>query len=35
MQDKIVKNPADFYAKVLDFALENEDYKPEPKEVEL
>lgn len=35
LQDKIVKNPADFYAKVLDFALENEDYKPEPKEVEL
>lgn len=31
--DKIMQNPADFYAKVLDFALENEEYEPEPKEV--
>ncbi len=33
LSDKILMNPADFYAKVLDFALENEEYKPEPKEV--
>ena len=35
LRDQIIKNPADFYGRVLDFALENEDYKPELKEVEL
>lgn len=35
LRDKIAENPADFYAKVLDFALENGEYKPEPREVEI
>ena len=35
LRDKIEKNPADFYGKVLDFALDNEDYKPETTEVEI
>lgn len=35
LRDKIIQNPADFYAKVLDFALDNGEYNPEPKEVEL
>lgn len=33
LADKVVLNPADFYGKVLDFALENEEYEPEPTEV--
>ena len=33
LADKISMNPADFYAKALDFAIENEEYDPEPKEV--
>lgn len=33
--DKIARNPADFYAKVLDFALDNEEYSPEIREVEI
>lgn len=33
LADKVSMNPADFYARVLDFALENEEYKPEPTEV--
>lgn len=32
--DKIMQNPADFYGKVLDYALENEEYSPEAKEIE-
>lgn len=35
LKEKIENNPADFYAKVLDFALDNEDYRPEPTEVEI
>lgn len=35
LRDQIAKNPADFYAKVLDFALENGEYSPEVKEVEI
>ena len=35
LADKIEKNPADFYGKVLDFALDNGDYKPETTEVEI
>ena len=35
LADKIEKNPADFYGKVLDFALDNVDYKPETTEVEI
>lgn len=35
LRDKIIENPADFYGKVLDFALENEEYRPEPTEVEI
>ena len=33
LADKIMLNPADFYGKVLDYALENEEYEPEAKEV--
>ena len=33
LADKIAMNPADFYGRVLDFALDNEEYNPEPKEV--
>ncbi len=33
LADKIAMNPTDFYSKVLDFALENEEYEPEAKEV--
>lgn len=35
LADKIMLNPADFYGKVLDFALDNEEYRPEPTEVEI
>lgn len=35
LADQIIKNPADFYGRVLDFALNNEDYKPEITEVEI
>ncbi len=34
LADKIMMNPADFYGKVLDYALENEEYQPEVKEVD-
>lgn len=33
LAEKIMQNPADFYAKVLDFALENEEYRPDVKEI--
>lgn len=33
LADKIRDNPADFYAKVIDYALENEEYEPQPEEV--
>lgn len=33
LADKIVDNPADFYAKVIDYAIENEEYDPKPEEV--
>lgn len=32
--EKIMLNPVDFYGKVLDYALENEEYNPEPIDVE-
>ncbi len=35
LRDKIAQNPVDFYSRVLDFALENPEYKPEVREVEL
>ncbi|MCD8006816.1 MAG: DUF4364 family protein [Oscillospiraceae bacterium] len=34
LADKIRLNPTDFYAKVIDFATENEEYQPEVKEVD-
>lgn len=34
LADKIKLNPADFYGKVIDFALGNEEYKPETVEVD-
>lgn len=33
LADKIMLNPSDFYSKVLDYAIENEEYEPEAKEV--
>ncbi len=33
LAEKISLNPADFYAKIIDFAIENEEYDPEPEEV--
>lgn len=33
LSQKISMNPIDFYAKIIDFATGNEDYDPEPKEV--
>lgn len=33
LRDKILLNPADFYGKVLDYALKNEEYEPEAKEM--
>lgn len=33
LAEKISQNPTDFYAKVIDFAIENEEYDPEPEEV--
>ena len=33
LADKIMMNPSDFYSKVLDYAIENEEYEPEAKEV--
>ncbi len=33
LADKISLNPADFYSKIIDFAIENEEYDPEPEEV--
>lgn len=35
LREKITENPADFYAKILDFALENKEYRPEPREVQI
>ncbi len=32
LKEKILLNPSDFYGNVLDFALENKDYKPEVNE---
>ena len=32
--EKIMLNPVDFYGKVLDYALENEEYNPEPIDIE-
>lgn len=32
--EKIMLNPADFYGRVLDYALENEEYSPEPIELD-
>ena len=34
LADKIMLNPSDFYGRILDFAVENEEYKPDPKEVD-
>ena len=34
LADKIILNPSDFYGKILDFAINNEEYNPEPKEVD-
>lgn len=34
LADKIMLNPSDFYGKILDYAVTNEDYKPDPKEVD-
>ncbi len=34
LRDKILLNPTEFYSKVLDFATENKEYDPEPKEVD-
>ncbi len=34
LADKIMLNPSDFYGKVLDFAVNNEEYNPDPKEVD-
>lgn len=34
LADKIKMNPTDFYAKIIDFATENEEYQPEVKEVD-
>lgn len=34
LADKILMNPADFYGKVIDFAISNEEYSPEVKEVD-
>ncbi len=34
LKEKIMLNPAEFYGKVLDFASDNTEYKPEPEEVE-
>lgn len=34
LADKIMLNPSDFYGKVLDFAVNNEEYKPSPEEVD-
>ncbi|MCC8196171.1 MAG: DUF4364 family protein [Ruminococcus sp.] len=34
LAEKIRLNPTDFYAKVIDFATENEEYQPEVKEVD-
>ena len=34
LADKIALNPTDFYSRVLDFAIENEEYNPEAKEVD-
>ncbi|MCD7784623.1 MAG: DUF4364 family protein [Oscillospiraceae bacterium] len=34
LAEKIRLNPTDFYAKVIDFATENEEYEPEVKEVD-
>ena len=33
LADKIMMNPSDFYSTVLDYAIENEEYEPEAKEV--
>ena len=33
LKQKIEKNPAAFYSKVIDYAVDNEDYNPNPKEV--
>lgn len=33
LADKITMNPSDFYSKVLDYAIENEEYDPEAREV--
>ena len=34
LKDKMLLNPAEFYGKVLDFASENTEYKPEPEELD-
>ena len=33
LSEKISLNPTDFYAKIIDFAIENEEYDPVPEEV--
>ncbi len=33
LSEKISQNPTDFYAKIIDFAIENEEYDPVPEEV--
>lgn len=34
LADKIMLNPSEFYGKILDFAVNNEEYKPDLKEVD-
>lgn len=33
LRDQIYLNPTEFYAKVIDYAIENKEYNPEPEEV--
>ncbi|MBR5120984.1 MAG: DUF4364 family protein, partial [Oscillospiraceae bacterium] len=33
LADKILINPTDFYAKVIDFASNNQEYEPDTKEI--
>lgn len=34
LASKIMMNPSDFYGKVIDFAIDNEEYEPEVREVD-
>ncbi len=33
LSEKIVQNPSGFYTKLIDYAVENEEYNPDPEEV--